>query len=88
MIGMAALPKGKDHHSRSLLADDPRDLQPVLPGVLHASVGDIERVAPGDLQNLGRSLGFGGSLLGSAAGAHFPLGQVEDAGTVPGLRHL
>ena len=59
MVRVAALPVGKNHHTGPLLADDARDLQPVLPSVLYASVGDIERVTPGGLQDLGRGFGFG-----------------------------
>src|SRR5438552_7876882 len=88
MVGVAALPVGKNHHPRPLLTDDARDFQPVLPGVFHASVGNSGGVAPGDLQNLGRGFGFGGALLGGAARSHFALRQIEDAGAMSGLRHL
>src|SRR6476469_3957641 len=80
VIGMAALPIGKDHDARLLLADDARDFEPVFPSVLDASVGNVERVAPTDFQNLCRGVGLTGAIFSSAAGAQFSIGQVEDAG--------
>src|SRR5437764_7792212 len=85
---MAALPIGKDHDSWPLLAYDSRDLQPVLPGVFHAAIRNIERLPKADLQDLGGFGGFAGPVFGGAAGAHLSLGEVEDSGAVPLLRHL
>src|SRR5579863_9628020 len=85
---MPALPVGENHYPRTLLADQACDLQPVLPGVLDPAVGDVERVAVGDLQNLRSLGGFVSAVLRRAARPHFSLGEIENAGAKTALRHL
>src|SRR4051794_9314412 len=85
---MASFPIGKDDDTRPLLADDTRDLQPVLPGVLDASVWNVERLPPAHFQNLCRSFGFARAVLRRAARPQLALSQVEDAGRVAQARHL
>ncbi len=88
VVGMAALPVRKDDHLRPGLADRARDLQAVLPGVLHAAVRDVERAAPPDAQDARRLFRLARTVLGSAARAQLALGEVEDAGAMAALRHL
>src|SRR5205807_9279969 len=88
VIGMAALPVGKNDNSWALFAYHPCDLHPVLPGIFHAAIGNIESLPEAGLQNPRSFIGFAGSILDRAAGAHFPLRQVEDSGAVSLLRHL
>jgi hypothetical protein len=85
---MAALPVGKNQHSRTLLAEHADDLQAILPGIFDAAVGKIEGVAPGNFQDARRLRRFKGAVFGAAARAHFTLREVEDAGAVSALGHL
>src|SRR5437588_8021085 len=85
---MAALPIGKNHHSRLALAKYRGYLEPILPGVLDASVRNIEGAAPAYLENGGGGIGLASAISGAAARAHFALRQIEDAGAMASLRHL
>ena len=80
MVGVAALPVGKDDDAGTQAAQDGGDLEAVFVGVLDVAVGEIERFAVGDVEDAGCGFGFGGALGGGAAGAGFALGEVEDAG--------
>src|SRR5260370_28589455 len=88
MIWMAALPVGKNQHTRTLFAKHAGDLQAILPGVFDATVGNIEGVTPGHFQDARRLRGFSRPVFGGAARSHFTLGEVEDAGAVSALGHL
>src|SRR5262245_44277834 len=85
---MAALPVGKDHHPRTLFADDARNFEPVLPSVFDAAVGNVQGMAVTRLEKLGGISSFAGAVFGGAARAHFPLRQVEDPSTQAALGHL
>src|SRR5208337_4427090 len=88
MIGMAALPVGKNDYARALLANDAGDLDAVGVGVLDAAIGNVEGFAPCDLQNTRCFGGFGGAALGGAARSQFALREVENAGARALTRHL
>src|SRR5947209_4436695 len=85
---MASFPVGKDHYARPLLADDTRDLEPVLPRVLNATVGNIERLPPADFQDLCRGFGFASAVLSAPSRAELALGEIEDPGRVTQARHF
>src|SRR5271165_1283593 len=85
---MPSLPIGKNHHSRALLANHTRNLQAVLPCVLYAAVGDVERLPPGNSQNLRGLDCFPRPVFGGAAGSHLALRQVENAGAMTAFGHL
>src|SRR2546425_11948615 len=88
MIGVPAFPVGKYDYARPLLADDSRHLQPALPGVLHSTIRNIERLPPGKVQDAGRLGSFSGALRSRTARAHFPLGQIENADVMSKLCHF
>jgi hypothetical protein len=88
VIRMAAFPVGKNQHARTLLAEDADDLQPVLPGVFDAAVRYVECLPPCDFQNSRRLGRLARAIFGRAAGAHFALREVENAGAVAALGHL
>ena len=88
MVRVAAFPVGKNYHTRSLLANNARDLDAISVGVFDAPIGNVERFAPGNLQNAGRVGGFSGAAFGRSARAQFTLREVEDAGARTLERHL
>src|SRR6266404_4027454 len=85
---MASFPVRQDYDPRASFSDCARDFQPVLPGVLYAAVGNVERSAPGAPQNLRCGFSLSRSVISRAARTHLTLGQVEDAGALAALRHL
>src|SRR3954454_23894861 len=85
MVRMSTLPVGKYHDARFQQANDARDLEAVVPRVLHTPVGDVERVAPSHLQDARSFGGFAPAIVGSAARTHLTACQVEDAGAQPAL---
>ena len=70
---MARLPVGKNQHTRTKLANDARDLQPIFVGVLDAAVGDVEGLAPSDFEDARGFVGFAGAIFDRAARAHLAL---------------
>src|SRR3984957_667809 len=88
MIRMPAFPVGKDHDSRSRLANHARDLQAVLPGVLNPPIRNVERAPPEDAKDLCCIVGFASAIFGGAARAEFALGQVKNPCALPALRRF
>src|SRR5258708_7515024 len=88
MIRMPPLPIGKNDHPRPRLPNHAGPLQPVLPRVLHATVGEIESAPPTNPKNLCRVGGLARAILRRSASAHLALRQVEDASTLPALCRL
>ncbi len=88
MVRVPALPVGQDHHAGAQLTQHADDLQAVLPGVFHATVGQIERLTPAHFEDARSGVGLGGALRGRAAGAGFALRQVEDPGFQPERAHF
>ena len=60
----------------------------VLAGWLHVGIGNVNGATPGNFQDFCGEGGFFGANFGSAAGAHFAGGEIEDAGFVAALRHF
>src|SRR5882762_11913511 len=85
---MASFPVRQDQDPRASFSDYVRDFQPVLPGVLYAAVGNVERSAPGDPENPICGFSLSRSVFSRAARTHLTLGQVEDAGALAALRYL
>src|SRR6266849_3332436 len=85
---MATLPIGKDQNSGTLLANHACDLQPVFPGVLHASVRNIQRIAEACLQDTGSIRSFASAIVRAASGAHFAVGKIKDSGEKTALSHF
>src|SRR3954468_24159423 len=85
MVRMSTLPVGKYHHARFEQANDARYLQPIVPGVLHAAIGNVERVTPRHLQDARSFGGFAAAIVSGAARSHLAARQVEDAGARPAL---
>ena len=88
MVRMPPLPVRQDDHPRARLSNHAGDLQPVLPRVLNAPVGNIERPPPAHAENLRRVCGFTGAIFSRAPRAHLALGQVKNARALPALRSL
>ena len=86
MVGVPSLPVGQDDDARPRLPNHARDLQTVLPSILDAAVGKIQRPSPIDSQNLCRIIRFAGTIFRRAARAHFTLREVENARALPALR--
>src|SRR5215472_15668787 len=85
---MSPLPVGKNHDPRSLLAQHTCDPEPVLPGIFHPAIGNIQGMAKADLQNARRLGGFAGAILSCAACSHLALGKIENSCAPPVLCHL
>lgn len=88
MVGMTAFPVGKDQYSGTLFPKDANDLQAIVPGVFDSTVGYVERLPPGNLQNTCRFGRFGGSIFCRAACSHFSLREIENSRAISALRHL
>ncbi len=69
VVGVAALPVGKDHDAGAQAAEDGCDFEAVFLGVLDVAVGEVESFAMGDAEDVGGGFGFGGALGGGATGA-------------------
>ena len=88
MVRMPPLPVGQNNYARPRLANHARHLQPVLPRILYAAVGKIERPSPTDSQNLTSVVGLPGTIFCRAARSHFTLGQIQNARSLPALPGL
>jgi hypothetical protein len=84
---MSSLPVGQNNYPRPLLADHPRDFQPILKGVLDTSIRDVKRLPPRNAKYLRSLFSLSRAVFRSAARAHFSLCQIEDAGAATSLRH-
>src|SRR3954452_21044331 len=85
---MTSLPVRKYHHSRPLLTDHACHFKTVLPCVFHATVGYIERITPGNLQDLGCFNCFLLALIGGPTCPHLSASQIQNARAMALLRHL
>src|SRR5579862_3314870 len=85
---MARLPVRQDEHARAQLAYDAGDLQPVLVGVFHPAIRNVERPPPADSQDSRGLAGFARAVFDAAACAHFALREVEDGGAIAAPGHL
>src|SRR5947209_6538699 len=88
MVRMPSLPVGQNHHARTLLPDNARNLHPVLVCVLHAAIRNIKSMAVRHLENAGSFGSFARTVCGSPACSHLSLGEIEDAGAAALLGHL
>ncbi len=80
VVGVAALPVGKDDDAGTETAEDGGDLEAVLEGVLDVAVGEVEGFAVGYVEDACGIVGFGFALSGCASRAGLALGEIEDAG--------
>src|SRR6202035_5731454 len=87
VVGMAALPVGQDDDPGAQTAQHGGNFEAVFEGVLDVAVGQVERLAGGDLEDAGGLVGLGLALLGGAAGAGLSACQVEDAGAPSSCLH-
>src|SRR6516164_7264998 len=86
MIRMPALPVRKNYYAGPRLANDGRNLKTILPGVLNASVGNIEGAAPDYAENLRSIIRLALPVFGRAARAHLAAREVENTRPLPLLR--
>src|SRR5271165_3886948 len=85
---MPRLPVRQNQHAWAKLADDARNLEAVVVGVLDAAVRNVEGRTPTDLED---ARGFGGlarPVFDCASGAHLALREVEDGGAPTEGGHL
>src|ERR1700729_720594 len=75
---MPAGPVGKDHDARADVAQDLDNPEPILPGVLYATVGDVERLTPAGTEDAGRIGGFGCPLFGRPTRSGLATSQIQD----------
>ena len=80
MVGVAALPVGKDDDAGAQTAEDGGDLETVLEGVLDVAVGEVEGFAVRYVEDACGIVGFGVALGGGATGAGLAVCEIEDAG--------
>ena len=80
MVGVAALPVGKNDDAWTQTAQDSGQLQTIDQRVFHVTVGQVERFAMGNIEDAGGGVGLGLAVGGGAAGAGLSLGEIEDAG--------
>jgi hypothetical protein len=80
VVGMTALPVGKDDDAGTQAAEDGGYLEAVFEGVLDVAVGEIEGFAVGYVEDAGGGVGFGFAVGSGASRAGFALGEIEDAG--------
>ena len=88
MVRMPRLPVRQNEHPRPQFANHRGDLLPIFESVFDAAVGNVERFAPPDAQNLSRIFGFTRPVLHGAAGSHLAARKIEDGGGAAHLRHL
>jgi hypothetical protein len=85
---MPAFPIRKYDHARLEFADHACNLEPIFPRVLHASIRNVQCIAPADFQNAGGGGGFSCAVFRCSARPHFAAGQIEYRRALPALRHL
>src|ERR1700726_477584 len=85
---MAAFPVGKDHGVGLELANYFGDGHFVVVTYFEMGVGEGEISANPHSENFAGRYGFAKPLLGSAASAGLAAREVEDAGSIAGLRHF
>jgi hypothetical protein len=80
VVRMAGLPIGKDDDAGAEEAQDARDFDSILEGVLDGAIGEFEGLAPSDAEKFCGFGGFGGAFVRCAAGTGLALGEIEDGG--------
>src|SRR6478672_11569293 len=85
---MTSLPIGKNHHPRPGPPNNLCNFEPIFPGVFDASVRNIKRLAPGDLQDLCCFQGFSFAIRSAPTRAHLAAGQIQNARAMAEFRHL
>ncbi len=88
MVGVAGLPVRDDDGSRAEFANGRGEAELVFARGVDVGIWDAERAAVFYFENFCGESGFSGASFGSAESAHFPCGEIEDAGFVAGLRHF
>src|SRR6266542_741348 len=88
VVWVSSFPVGENHHARTRLPDHARNLQTVFPIVLHAAVGNIQRMPPGNALDSRCFLCLSRPIFGGSARPHLALRQVEDASALSALGHL
>src|SRR3954471_19629941 len=85
---MASLPVGKNNDARPRPADHARDFKTIFVGVLYPAVRDVERIAPGSLQDARCFLGFAPAVVGRSTRAHLAARKIKDGGAMPAFSHF
>src|SRR6266705_6112868 len=85
---MTSFPVWKNNHARFLFADYLRDLEAVLPGVLHPAVRNIKRLPPSDFQYLRSGVGFASAILRRSTCAQLTFSQIKNPGGVAKACHF
>ena len=87
VIGVTALPIGKDDDARAKPAEDRRYLETVFVCVLDVAVGKVEGFAVSNIENAGSFIGLGLAFGCGATGAGFAAGEIKDAGAPAASLH-
>src|SRR5207248_492741 len=82
VVGVTAFFIRQDEHAWPQRADNGGDHQPILPGVLYAAIGNIERAAPRNAQDARSFGGFAGAIGSRTARSHLATREIEDSGAV------
>ena len=85
MVGMPSLPIRQDDDPWASVADHLGDFEPILPGVLNATVWNIERLSPLDAEDLRGIVRLALPIFRRAPGTHLTASEIEDAGALPSL---
>ena len=88
MVRMAGLPVRQNQDSRPQLANDARDFQPVVVGVLDPAVRNIQRLPPAGFEDASRLVRFARAIFDRTARAHLALSEIENRSAVAALGHL
>ena len=87
MIGVAALPVGKNDHAWTKAAEDCGDFEAVGQGIFDVAVWKVEGLTVGDVEDAGGGVCLGFAVGCCAASAGFALSEIEDAGAPPARVH-
>ena len=87
MIGVATLPERQDDHSRTKTPQNFRDLQASFVRVLEVAVGQVQRFAMSDMQDVAGFDRFRLTLCSGSAGPGLSPREVKDAGSPTSRLH-
>src|ERR1700761_8831577 len=79
MIGVPALPVGKNNDAGPQTAQYGRQLQTIDQRVFDVAIGQVERFAMGNIQDAGGGVGFRLTVGGGTAGPRLSLGKIENS---------
>src|SRR4051794_24147400 len=85
---MPPLPIGQNHDAWARLPNHRSNLQPVIPGVLDATVRNVQRPPPADAKNVCGIISLAFPIFSAAPRTHFAAREIKDACPLPAFRSL